>query len=292
MYNLTITNTENGYSLDFNNPGSPFIITEILGLDPPDATINIDEYATLDGGIYNSSKANVREMQIAFAIDYNAAANRQKVYRVLQPGRKVRIDYTDQEGLAVYTEGYVGKPQVEHFAKKQTVTVAITCPESYWQAMDQIIADFVTITGAFTFPFYGDNTNPNIYFGTKTVEDEMVIYNDGNVPAGFIAEVLFRETSTYLVIYNQDTGQSVHLDLTRCSIVAGDIVTIDTRPNSKSVTLTRSGTTTSIFWTVDYQYMDDFPMLEPGANTILVDAEYESDMPEVNVTEQLLYEGV
>ena len=73
MYNLLITNQTNGFSLDFNNPSSPFIISEILGLDSPDATVNIDEYAVLDGGIFNSAKANYRTLQIAFAIDYDAA---------------------------------------------------------------------------------------------------------------------------------------------------------------------------------------------------------------------------
>lgn len=289
MYKLTITNEENGYNLDFNNPSSPFIITEILGLDPPDATINIDEYAVLDGGVFNSAKANMRTMQIAFAVDYDAAASRQLVYRVLQPGRKVRIDYSDQRGLAVYTEGYVGKPEITHFAIKQTCTVTIICPEAYWSSAQQIVTNFVEITGLFHFEF-ASTAAGQIIFGEKTINDEFVINNYGNLPVGFVCEILMKSTATQILVTNLDTGKQLYLDFQTATTPpgVGDIVKVDTRENKKDITV--NGTPT--FWAVDYN-LSEWPILEPGENTIKVETNIVSgENPEISITHGMLYEGV
>ena len=294
MYKLTITNEENGYSLDFNNPSSPFIITEILGLDPPDATINIDEYAVLDGGVFNSAKANMRTMQIAFAIDYDAAASRQIVYRVLQPGRKVRIDYSDQRGLKVYTEGYVGKPEITHFAMKQVCTVTISCPDSYWQGAEQIAAAFYSITNAFSFPFGSVEDPGDVIFGTKNLFNETEIVNDGNLPIGFVVDLLFKDaTSTGVTITNIDTGAEISITWVLTIVQALDIVRIDTRPNHRKVVLIRNGVeVSSLFNGIDYENLREWPMLNPGTNTIKVAATVTGETPDISLTEQLLYEGV
>lgn len=291
MYELTITNVENGSFLLFNNMASPFIITEILGLDPPDAMINIDEYALLDGGVFNSSKANIRTMQIAFAIDYDAAASRQKIYNVLRPGRKVRIDYSDLKEMQVYVEGYVGKPEITHFARKQVCTVQITCPDSYWQGAQEIIDNFVQISNGFHFAF-SSTEEPQIVFGERAVNTSISITNDGNLEVGFIATVRFLAAAEYLNITNLDTGKQISLSLTQASIARNDVITIDTRPNNKAVLLKHSGDTesTSIFWTINYA-ATDWPMLVPGGNRIQVNTDSETD-PEVSITHGLLYEGV
>ena len=288
MYKLTITNEENGYSLDFNNPSSPFIITEILGLDPPDATINIDEYAVLDGGVFNSAKANMRTMQIAFAIDYDAAASRQIVYRVLQPGRKVRIDYSDQMGLKVYTEGYVGKPEITHFAMKQTCTVTIICPEAYWQSAQEIVTNFVEIEGMFHFEFSSTSAG-QVIFGEKIINDEFTINNYGNLPVGFVVEILLKGTATQIFVENLDTGKQLYLDYQTATTPPGegDVVRIDTRENRKDITV--NGVST--FWAVDYN-QTEWPVLEPGENTIKVTTNASGEGPEISLTHGMLYEGV
>ena len=290
MYELMITNVDNGSILQFNNPGSPFIITEILGLDPPDATINIDEYALLDGGIYNSSKANIRTMQIAFAIDRNAAASRQQIYKVLRPGRKVRIDYSDDNGLEVFVEGYVGKPDITHFAIKQMCTVQITCPESYWRGAEAIIDNFVQVSNGFHFAF-SSTAEPQIVFGERTVNKAISITNDGNIDVGFVATVRFKAAAEFLSIVNADTDKAISLQLTQASIVANDIIVINTRPNEKAVILQRQGEPdVSLFWAINYA-ATDWPVLVPGPNLIQINSDSEVD-PEAYISHSPLFEGV
>lgn len=290
MYELMITNVENGSILQFNNLASPFIITEILGLDPPDATINIDEYALLDGGIYNSSKANIRTMQIAFVIDKNAAASRQQIYKVLRPGRKVRIDYSDDNGLEVFVEGYVGKPDITHFAIKQMCTVQITCPESYWRGAEVIIDNFVQITDGFHFEF-ASTEEPQIVFGERSVNTSISITNDGNLDVGFTATIRFKAAAEYLAIVNLDTDKQISLSLTQAAIVAEDVIVINTRPNQKEIILQRAGEPdVSLFWAIDYG-VTDWPMLIPGENRIQINSDSEID-PWAYISHSPLFEGV
>jgi len=70
MFSLVLEN-KNGDQLTFSQ-NSPYTISDIQGLNPPDATINTSEVSLIDGAKYNSAKVNMRQLMIAFAI---AAAN-------------------------------------------------------------------------------------------------------------------------------------------------------------------------------------------------------------------------
>ena len=68
MFEITLENA-NGDQLNFAQ-NSAFTVTEIDGLNPPPATINTSQIALIDGAKYNSSKLNMRTINIAFAIEY------------------------------------------------------------------------------------------------------------------------------------------------------------------------------------------------------------------------------
>ena len=90
MFEIYLEN-ENQEKIEFNQPGGDFTISEIDGLYPSTAIINTDTTALLDGSRYNSSKVAAKEILFAFAIEKNAAENRVKIYRVIQPKK---ADYT------------------------------------------------------------------------------------------------------------------------------------------------------------------------------------------------------
>ena len=79
MYNFILENAKSD-RLTFNQPGGAFTITDIDGLNPPNATINTSEMALIDGAKFNSAKAEMRVLRVAFAIEYAAAENRLAVY--------------------------------------------------------------------------------------------------------------------------------------------------------------------------------------------------------------------
>ena len=130
MFDLILENA-NGDQLTFSQ-NSPFTITEIQGLNPPDATINTSQVALIDGAIYNSAKLNMRTINIAFAIEIEAAKNRIEVFKVLKSKQYVKLYYKGSY-RNVYIEGYIQSIQITYFEMKQIVTCTILCPSPYFK---------------------------------------------------------------------------------------------------------------------------------------------------------------
>ena len=63
MYRLTLEN-EYGNQITFNELGGAYEIEKIEGLDPAPATINTSEVAVLDGKKFNSSKTQMRQLEM------------------------------------------------------------------------------------------------------------------------------------------------------------------------------------------------------------------------------------
>ena len=240
MFNLTLENAY-GDSITFNNGGA-FTISDIQGLNPPDATINTSQIALLDGAKYNSAKVEMRQINIAFVIEFNAAYNRIQLYKVLKSKQAVRMyyvgDYRD-----VFIDGYVQSINISYFEMKQIVTVSILCPAPYFSEAQMIIDEMQNIISTFHFAFSSTET-PQIVFGYFNTDVGLTVENDGDVECGMIIELYARSSITNPKIFDYETGEFFGLNIT---MQAADLITIDTRRGNKSVTLLRSGSKSNIF---------------------------------------------
>ena len=79
MYSLSVENTYGDILELTNNPA--YCITNVDGIDPPDATINTARNAGADGSVFNSAYMNNRTITITMAINGPAEANRIELYR-------------------------------------------------------------------------------------------------------------------------------------------------------------------------------------------------------------------
>lgn len=240
MFSLILEN-KNGDQLSFGM-GSPFTIEEIQGLNPPDATINTSQVALIDGSKYNSAKVNARQINIAFAIEYNAASNRIQVYKVLKSKQWVRMYYKGEQ-RDVYIDGYIQSIGVSHFAMKQAVTVSILCPAPFFQAAQVIVNELKNIVSAFHFPFASTET-PQLVFGYFSNDVGVTVENDGDVECGMIIELYARSAVTNPKIFNYITQDFIGMNY---AMETADLITIDTRKGQKTVTLLRDGVETNIF---------------------------------------------
>lgn len=241
MYNLTLTN-DNGNQLTFNQLGGPFTITEITGLNPPTATINTNTTAILDGARFNSSKLDMRSIQIAFAIDYDAATNRLEVYKVLQSKKHITLAYTS-EVIDVVTDGYVQSIDVTYFEMKQVVTVSILCPFPYFKSAQAVVNDLSNLINLFHFPFASTEEGEIVFGYIETVNSVNVI-NNGTTETGMVIELYAKASVTNPKIYNYITQEFIGLDFT---MEAADLITIDTTAGNKTITLLRDGVESNIF---------------------------------------------
>lgn len=240
MFELILENAS-GDQLTFTQ-NSPFTISEIQGLNPPDATINTSEIALIDGAKFNSAKLNMRTINVAFAIEYNAAQNRIEVFKVLKSKQYVKLYYNGQY-RQVFIEGYIQSINIDYFAMKQIVTCTILCPSPYFKEAQIFVNELLNIVSAFHFPF-ASTAEPELLFGYISNDLGITIENDGDIDCGMIIELYARDAVSNPKIFNYVTQDYFGLNY---SMQTADLITIDTRQGQKSVTLLRGGVETNIF---------------------------------------------
>ena len=240
MFSLTLEN-KNGDQLTFGQ-NSPFTVTDIQGLNPPEATINTNQVALIDGARFNSAKLNMRTINVAFAIEYSAAYNRIEVFKVLKSKQYVKLYYKG-DYRNVWIEGYIQRIDITYFEKKQVVTCAIICPSPYFKEAQMIVDEINNIINTFHFPF-ASTEDPELVFGYLSNDVSVMIENDGDVDCGMVIELYARAAVSNPKVWNYITREFIGLNY---SLQTADLITIDTRQGQKSVTLLRNGVESNLF---------------------------------------------
>ena len=223
-----ILENEAGRQLTFDI-SSPFSIVAIEGLGPAEATINMSQYAIIDGGRFNSSKVNVRTVNMAFSIDYEAAKNRIEAFKVIKPGKYIKLIYRGQYRQG-YLEGYVQNTPVGYFEMKQTITFAMICPMPYFQSLETVYDEFISETSKFHFAFASEANPGELVFGKVTRLTKKFIENNGDTECGLIFDITAHGTIEGLVtITNDDTGEFFKFS-TGTGLHEGDHLVINTTP--------------------------------------------------------------
>jgi len=185
LYTL-IAQNKYGEQLELTH-NEAYVITDIDGIDPPDAVINTTRNANVDGSIYNSSYVDNRTITITLAINGPAEANRIQLYQFFKAKYPVRLYYKNAT-RDVYIDGYVRNIQIDFFNKKQIAQITIICPNPFFNGVSDSITEFGTVEGLFEFPFNieesanlldvtADTTTTNGI--TFTVNDDGTITVDG-----------------------------------------------------------------------------------------------------------------
>lgn len=241
MFNMILENKD-GKQLTFG-AGSPYTIKEFQGLNPPKATINTNTTATLDGGKFNSSKLDMRNINIAFAIEENAEENRLAVYRVIQSKMPLRI-YYKSDFLDVFIDGYVEDVDISYFAMKNIVTVNVLCPFPYLKGAQEVINELSAVRPKFHFPFASEGGAGELIMGEVDTLATVSIPNDGSVVAGLTFELYAKKAVSNPKIIDYLTAEYMEINI---NMQMGDLITITTEQGNKTVTLLRDGVRTNIF---------------------------------------------
>jgi hypothetical protein len=129
-----------------------YTITSIVGLDPPDATINTSRNANADGSVFNSSYINDRQIIITMAINYPAEENRINLYTYFKTKMPITL-YFANETRDVYINGYVQDFSCDFFAKKQVAQITIDCPKPFFMSVEDENITLSQVVNMFEFPF-------------------------------------------------------------------------------------------------------------------------------------------
>lgn len=258
MYNARIESST-GEVLLLTGNENVYQIVSIDGLNPPPAQINTTPIVGMDGGLFNSSKLETRNIVITVRINGAVEKNRLQLYRYFRTKDWCRFFYSNGS-LDVYIDGYVERVECGLFSNNETAQISIICPQPYFRALAEVVSDVSHTLGLFVFPFSIELGDP-IPFSDYSASRVAEVINGSQSSTGVDIRIVFASSATTITIQNVTTGETMQLVYT---FQTGDIVEISTYQGHKAVTLTRSGVVSNLFTAL--QPGASFFQLQPGGN--------------------------
>lgn len=305
---VKITN-KNGDSIDLElgNPWRTGLnVRNITGLGPIKADINIANLAVGDGGVYNSSRANTRNIVFTLGLLPTPTVQdaRRLTYRYFPIKEKIDIEI-DTGDRRYKTSGYVESNTPDIFQKDEITTISVLCPNPWFIEVNEQHGsidgmhhiDFYNMSGGFEFPFSNEHpTQPKLFFGDLSMDREKVVVYNGQVSTGIVIELQFYGAVDNPIVYN-DTTKTVMIfnteklnKMTGKGFKTGDSIRIDTRYGTKSIILDRDGKKRNVLNILDQG--SSWITLRNGENKISYSATSGVENMSLRILYSVLYQGV
>lgn len=224
---VTVTNYR-GDSLELpltwpNDAG--LLISKIDGITPGNVQVNSQDFAVLDGGVYNSSRMKTRNITIEFyygrpgmipAIDnHDVETARHIAYRYFPVKTQVRLDFlTEERNLSIW--GYVESNDTDIFSEHEKGQVSIVCPDPYFYEKDTVVYELGAFIPEFEFPFSNESlAEPLICMGDYGNARIYEFTYNGDIEVGFNLRIHFKEAPelTYITIYDISHNKKLELNV-------------------------------------------------------------------------------
>jgi hypothetical protein len=235
---LTQVDVQNSHgdtlSLQLLDASNGFVVKEITGLDPVNATLTTSVMAQRDGAQAQNARRETRNitMKIGLEPDFvltTVDSLRQSLYAYFMPKSNVGLKFYKDTVLYAVGSGQIESFENALFSSDPEVDISIICydPDLYAPAAVTTSLGTVSTTDTHTFGY------------------------EGTTEAGVIFALSIDRTMTDFTLYNTAPDNSVQSFIISGSFVAGDVVTINSIPGQKGVTLTRGGIDSSILYWMD-----------------------------------------
>jgi len=229
-------------------------VQDIQGLDPVKATLVSSSFAQQDGAQYQSARREFRNivLRLGFSPDYaldSVRSLRTRLYPFFMPKTAVSLRFYMDDDLTVDIAGRVESFDSAMFVQEPAVDISILCFDPDFIEPDEVVVSGSTTAGS-----------------TVSTLDYT-----GSVETGIEFQLNVDRTLSEFTIYHQTPDGNIRTMDFQAPLVAGDVLTIITKSGSKSATLTRAGTDSSILYGVSPQ--SNWLELDTGANGIRVYAE-------------------
>jgi hypothetical protein len=278
---------------------SGFAIKSINGLGPANADLNMSEYATIDGGIFNSSRIPSRDITLSLIfMDHPTIEDARLLsYKYFPMKREVKLTI-ETDRRTVYCIGMVESNEPTIFGKELEGTqIAIRCSDPYFhkEAMDKV--NMYGVEPLFEFPFSNESlTDPLIQFGDIPEIAAGIINYEGELETGVLITIHAIGPITGITLYKTEDRSIMRISDERFAevmgggISSGDTIEIDTRAGKKSMILNRGGIKTNIINALDRPIQ--WFTLNKGPNSFYYDATSGLEYLEFTVDYQENYSGV
>lgn len=260
-----------------------YVVTKIDGLNPPKAKINLSDIAGMNGSLFNSAKAETRNIVLTVLPQNNVERNRLALYKYAQVAQWCKIYYSNGS-VDVQIEGYVETVEGSLFNRPQSFQISILCPQPYFEGLHEIYNDISSLVANFEFPFAIEYSGKE--FGYIEHDSLSTLINSGDVETGVSIYITARGEVINPVIYD-NYGGSFKLNLT---LQTRDQVIVNTNSGERSVKLIRGSTETNI---IDKVSPDPtWFILHPGENIFSYGADYGSDLMSIVFRHRTKFGGV
>lgn len=290
-------------TLELTRPDkSGLIVKSVEGLGPAKANINVTDISTSDGGIFNSSRLDKRNivMNLGFLQSSTESIEdiRQKTYMYFPIKKKVHLTIvTDNHTLE--TDGYIESNEPDIFSQNEGCSISIICPVPFFYSKNDNTTSFSGVESSFHFPFANDSLqDPLLEMGVIQNKSEQIIVYDGNSEIGMAINIHATGEATNITILNVLTGDKMIINTdrlkaimgTETAIIKGDTIVINTVRGDKSITLLRDGVTTNILNCLDRG--SKWFTLTKGDNIFSYDAETGATNLQFYIVNKVAYDGV
>lgn len=159
---VTVTNyLGESLKMELTNPyDSGIAITDITGIGPGKADINVTELTSSDGSLYNSARLGTRNivMTLRFMIAPDIETVRQKSYKYF-PIKKELILTFETDNRSCYIAGYVESNEPVIFDENEYTQISIICPDPYFYSTEANAMVFSGVVPMFEFEFSNETEN-------------------------------------------------------------------------------------------------------------------------------------
>lgn len=201
----------------------------------------------IDGDVVNNIQAQPRSIVLDLRIFADVENTKRLIFNIVKLKQKCTLEW-EQENNVLDIEGYVESIEMPRWTNATTVQITLHCSQPFWENAEYIVKE---ISEAIDLHYFTDYPNDMLYFpqsgipfGALDVMRKKTFYNDGDVAVGLEIEILALETVTNPIITDEDGnyfGVGYGTGAKKVTMVAGDVITINTNKNKKSVIM--NGTT-------------------------------------------------
>jgi hypothetical protein len=243
-----------------------------------------------DGDTYIGNRIESREIEIAGSINERkkdlVLECRRRMNRIFNPQYAATLTYVYGDFRRVIDCKVDNAPVFTCESIFIDFTIQLLCPNPFWRKESKERNDIATWTGLFEFPAEIP-IDEGWEIGYREPSLIVNVFNEGDVRTGILVE--FRAVGGVVnpTVMNIDTQEFIKINLT---MIAGDILTVNTSYGEKEVKVTRNGVTTDAF-----RYLDadsTYLQLKSGDNLIRYSADGSVENLEVTIYHDDLYLGV
>jgi hypothetical protein len=249
---VEVTNSQgNLLTLTLEDISNGYVVEDIDGLDPVKATIVSSNFATIEGQQYQASSRETRNIVIKlgyapdFSIGQTIRGLRFGLYQFFMTGTPVGLKFYMTDGVTVNTSGRVESCEAPLFSQEPEMDISIICFDH------DFIGSLVELHETFNY-----DDSAAIPFVVA-----------GSTPTGLTSlSFTVNQTLSEFTIYHTTPAGVLNTMLVSAPLLTGDVINMCTVKRQKSITMTRSGITTSL------QPQSTWVLLEPGTNLFYLNA--------------------